>query len=435
MTLSHRAAFTFATQIVSYVVIFLGSVIVARTLGVEGKGTYSLVVLVYNLAVPIAGLGIPVFTACFVGQRRHTPSQLFANSLVWAALSVIWLGGLISALMLGSFDTIIGVQREYVVAGLAIAPLGMVIEGLASIAQGSNRIKEYNLLRLANPVASTSLLSLLVLVLRWGPPGAVLSLVLSQLLLITFATILVSPGMGRVEWPLMRNSAAFGMQAWATQLVGLLNLRLAILLVGYFLGAAGLGYFSVAQGLLDLLHFIPIAISTVSLPVFSATGRAQASEVACIGIRHTLMLSALAGIGLIAVGRWVIEWFYTPAFLPALTALWIMIPGVVAYSVAHITTSYFNGQLHRPLLNTAIAAISLVLNGALGLWLIPIWGLAGAAAATTFAYLIAIAINLAMFLQIAGCPLSDMLIPKASDFKAYWMLLPLTKAGAISTHQ
>src|SRR3972149_10378461 len=93
MSLSRNAALTFATQVISYVLIFVGSVVVARTTGVEGKGIYSIVVMVYNLAVPLAGFGIPVFAACFAGRGAYTVNQLFSNSLVWAILSTLWLGG------------------------------------------------------------------------------------------------------------------------------------------------------------------------------------------------------------------------------------------------------------------------------------------------------------------------------------------------------
>jgi O-antigen/teichoic acid export membrane protein len=100
-----------------------------------------------------------------------------------------------------------------------------------------------------------------------------------------------------------------------------------------------------------------------------------------------------------------------------------MVPGVAAYSIAHITTSYFNGQVQRPLINTLVAGISLVLNACLGILLTPHWGLAGAVGAATVAYLVAIAVDLVIFVQFARCPFSEVLIPKASDLRAYATLL------------
>lgn len=426
MNLSRNAAATFGVQVVSYILVFIGSVIVARATGVEGKGIYSFVVFVYSLSVVIGGLGIPTFPAYFIGRGEYTTAQLFANSVIWALLSVIWLGGLGMIIKLHG-DLVGGVPWEYLAVALALAPIGMLVEGGVSIVQGLNRIRDFNLLRLANPLANTLFLTILLLGLHWPIQGALLALALSQLALLALMLLRVAPCPILPDWRLMRRSFTFGVQWWVAQLIGTLNLRSSMLLVGYYLGATGLGYFSVAQSMVELLHFIPITISAVLLPVLSTRGRAQAAEVACTGIRHTLILGGISGLGLILIGRWLIEWFYTPAFLPSVSVVWIMVPGGVAFSTAHITTTYFNGQVRRPLLNSVVASISLVLGVGLGVVATPIWGLAGAVASSTIGYLIAITVNLAIFVRYARCPISEVLIPRASDLRAYGKLLGMVR--------
>src|SRR3990167_8067384 len=75
----------FATRIWGAFVGIVVSIIIARTLGPEGKGIYSLLLLAPTLLVTFGNFGLNVSNVYFYGKRNARAQDLAANS-VWAAL-------------------------------------------------------------------------------------------------------------------------------------------------------------------------------------------------------------------------------------------------------------------------------------------------------------------------------------------------------------
>ncbi|MDV7402455.1 polysaccharide biosynthesis C-terminal domain-containing protein, partial [Arthrospira platensis SPKY1] len=73
------------------------------------------------------------------------------------------------------------------------------------------------------------------------------------------------------------------------------------------------------------------------------------------------------------------------AYLPAVPALWVLLPGVVAFTPGVILAGDFIGR-GVPHWNTQASAITVTVNVVLCLWWIPRFGILGAAWASTVAY-------------------------------------------------
>jgi Na+-driven multidrug efflux pump len=83
-----------------------------------------------------------------------------------------------------------------------------------------------------------------------------------------------------------------------------------------------------------------------------------------------------------------------------------------------VLTSYIFSQ-GRPLVNTGITFVSLIVTIAADLALIPRFGVNGAAAASSLAYLAHFAVALFAFSRISGQSVFDALIPRRSDAELY----------------
>lgn len=59
------------------------------------------------------------------------------------------------------------------------------------------------------------------------------------------------------------------------------------------------------------------------------------------------------------------------------------------------------------------------MNVPINLWLIPKWGIAGAAFASTVAYIVATIVVIIAFVKISGKSWSDILLIKKQDFQDY----------------
>ena len=98
---------------------------------------------------------------------------------------------------------------------------------------------------------------------------------------------------------------------------------------------------------------------------------------------------------MVLFGRFFITIVFSAPYAGAYEPLCLMLPGLVASGFASILNSKLAATGYPPVTLWA-PAVALVLNVGLNYWLIPDWGLAGAATSTSVAYIFwAVAITVA----------------------------------------
>jgi O-antigen/teichoic acid export membrane protein len=127
----------------------------------------------------------------------------------------------------------------------------------------------------------------------------------------------------------------------------------------------------------------------------ASDGTVQALRWGALGV---LMAAPL----LMLVAWWAIPMVLGEAYRPAWWYLLLLMPGTLAYSAASGISAYFTNQRGQPWLAGGIALTSMLLNGLLSWWWIPIWGTSGAAVATSVSYGVAITMGIVIFLRLSG---------------------------------
>jgi O-antigen/teichoic acid export membrane protein len=405
---------TFASKSLYFLLTFAIGIIVARTTGPEGKGIYSLIVLTCGLASVVTGFGIPTANACFAGKENDRVDSLVRNSVLWLIVSAAFLGIVIIVLWLtGAVEP---GTLKYVAIAFAITPFLLLTTLLVEVLHGLNRIAVYNFILLSVPLAQLVVMLLLFRNLSLGL--AVMSWALSQVIGVGIAGYVLRKhaNVGSIDKALLKQALIFGAQVWAGQLIGTLSLKFDMYLVAYYLGARQVGFYSIAATLSGFLFYIPSSIAVVALPRFASADARSASAIACQGIRVALFSGVLLMILLLGVGKFVVPLLYGQAFFSAVKPLFILLPGVAVYGMAHITTAYFNAFSGKPLINTGLALLALIIDIGLNIILIPRMGIIGAAVSCTISYIVAMIVCLWIFARLSGAPVRDILIVRKDDF-------------------
>jgi O-antigen/teichoic acid export membrane protein len=100
--------------------------------------------------------------------------------------------------------------------------------------------------------------------------------------------------------------------------------------------------------------------------------------------RGVLAFSLAAALGLLLGGPLFISWLF-PAYTEAYTPLVWMLPGLIFLGVGSVFNTKLAGQGYPPITQWA-PALAFVLNLLLNMYLIPRWGLRGAALSTSLSY-------------------------------------------------
>jgi O-antigen/teichoic acid export membrane protein len=386
-----RTAATWVTLIASVVFLFAARALIARVLGPTGIGTYALMLTAAWLAGTILSLGLPAYNASFAG--KHEAGVLLSNSIAW---NVVALGALTLACAPAMASTAASTTQKAMILGVWMAPLMAVLECTRGVFQGTSAIAAYNWLGLTGGALNLAGVALLAASSRLTLGSAVACWIGSTIVSAAVAVSLAArqgDGLSRVDARVLRAGLKFGGQAWLSQLTGILNFRIALLLTQSLLGLAAVGLYSIAIMIAEVLFYFPNALAVVTVSRYASATPPAARRLLLRSAAWVVAVNVACALGLAILAGPVIERMFGPSYAASSHVLRILLPGVVAYTPVAVTTWYVNAHLQKPMLNLLIAGFSAAVNAALTLVWAPRYGTSGVAWATSVAYISASLLN------------------------------------------
>lgn len=149
------------------------------------------------------------------------------------------------------------------------------------------------------------------------------------------------------------------------------------------------GHYKAALVFAEFLWFAPITLQTVFVhstsELWSQGENERVSKLAAKTTRYTFLLTAIMAIGMAALAHDVVPVYWGPESEPAVDPLLLLLPGALGFALARpiLAIGQGKGELKYPIIATGTAAgINLILNTVL----IPLFGMYGAAIATSVGY-------------------------------------------------
>lgn len=206
-------------------------------------------------------------------------------------------------------------------------------------------------------------------------------------------------------WPSWHKTAViellkYGLRGYFGNLLQFYNYRLDNFLVNYYLGASGVGIYSISVRLAELLWRFPDAVGFVIFPKAATTSAETMNRITPRIFRLTLIITILGGAFLALFGHPLITWVYTDQFASAFIPMLWLLPGVILLGAAKVLTNEIAGR-GFPHYNSLNSGLALILTIGFDLLLIPKWGVTGAAAASTIAYSVIFVSSIAAYIHIS----------------------------------
>jgi O-antigen/teichoic acid export membrane protein len=236
--------------------------------------------------------------------------------------------------------------------------------------------------------------------------GGVLGLVLS----------IRAARLGPVDRALLLETIRFGMRLWIGTLSSFINLRVDQLLMGFISTKAMLGAYAVAVNVSEVLLYFPQATADALFPALAVpddrarTERAlRAARLLTASTAASVVVAAVAGPSLIPI-------VFGSAFEVSVVPFLLLLPGAFGYAASRLFSTALATSA-APGRSSIAAIVSVIVEVALDLILIPRFGAAGAAVAASVAFLAVGATALALYR--ARNPFSPReLLPHAADAAA-----------------
>ncbi len=415
--LAGSAAFFFSSLII-FAARFATSVIVARTLGVAGKGTYTLVLMLGALLTLFLSMGINGSITYLIASRQFTSRNLFSFSIL-SSLVLSIVGGIVFYFAYVGFlstSFLIGITNTEIILVLISLPINMVSLFLSSIILGKQQLYAYNLITILR-VVSQLLLIVISSLLRGGVYGAVLSWLVSSIISFLATLWIVRSDIDfrfTIQRSIIRPALSFGTKSYFANLFTFFNYRLDSFLVNLYSGPTSVGLYSVSVSTAELIWYIPNAISNALFPKSSTLDRETAARLTAQACRQTLSVTALLTIVFAIIGPFLIPLIYGADFQDSIPAFYWLLPGILGLSLSKIISANLSGS-GKPQYATYTSALTVVLTIVLDVALIPALGIVGAAIATTIAYLASAALSVFWFHKETKLRWTEVIVPRPND--------------------
>ena len=424
--LKKNIAVTGAFRIIILVLSFCISWLSARYLGVEGKGRLSYLMTVGGFIWTVLGMGLNHSYPYLIRKNPEKRGDLFAWTLLqfFVETLVFLIAGLVfiefwsKALSFDFSPLYMALFVGYLTFTKAFMQMQAFYIGVDKILQGS-------ISQLINTASCLLLLSAGFFLL---PSGDRLGYYLG------FTVIGLAVGLAylsfghkehisvsKIDYSFIIYSYGFGFRAFISMFLISLLLRADIVIVKRLLDYKQVGIYSIAAHVVDMLQIASNLVGSLLLAKLSDTAEETEKWLLMKKMLMVFFLFLVVGnLAFILLGKSVLGIFFGIDFVPSYAVYLWLIPASFGLSFGSLFNNYLNSK-GFPVATIVIAGLALLLNIGLNYLLIPLWGVNGAAFATSVAYLLWFVIIVAYEQKVSSGKLLPHLIPKREDWRELYL--------------
>ncbi|PWC89388.1 polysaccharide biosynthesis protein [Azospirillum sp. TSH100] len=396
-----------ATVLVTAATMGLGlltGILVARTIGPDGRGALAAVLTTVQLLGWLFGMGCGKAVTYALSRDHAAGGRLLGTwtlILLPVAVLAIGIGYLLLPTLLAAQPTeTLALARLY----LPMIAMALLSELMLGLILGDQDFRSFNALTFIQPAGVAILYALLWAAGRFTVESAVIvQATMSTLVLAVAATLLVRRhGIGRPDLVLGRQTAWYALRTHGDVVGGVITQRLDLLIIPAVLPAAQVGLYALATSLSWLIVSLSGALATVVMPAAARRGR-SGRELVLNSLQATFAIGGLLGGGLFVFADIAIRLVYGPPFADSALPLRLLLPGAVLYAAASILLNGLYAE-NRPF--TATLANLLGMGVTLGglLLFLRSGGILAAAIVSTVAYTLVFATAATLYRRATGLP-------------------------------
>lgn len=362
--------------------------IIARVVGPQGRGEYAAVVAWFGIALIAGELGQPAALCYYVSMDR-----LRSRDYVTTSRRLMLTTGVVAAVVGWCIAPLLAHGSRSVSDAYRVMFVTCIVSFVGSsylFALQARQLSWWNLLRATQPSVYLLLVILVATVGRMTLMAAVVCLVASVVVQTIAGYWLcrrVKLSGGDYDQKLARPLLGYGVSQMVANAPTTVNSRLDQVLLAGTTSYANLGLYAVAVSLTSLALPVVSAIGSVLFPRIAAGGTASTQALERTALRASVVIGG-AIVGALALSSpWVLPALFGHAYSASVPLVWTLAAGGVFLGASRVAGDLLRGR-GQPLMVALGQGVGAVLTVALLLTLLPVWGLQGAAIASSAAYLV-----------------------------------------------
>lgn len=363
-----------------------------RELGTDVIGSFFLFQAIIGIMAIPSNVGLSRAAEKELSAGEDTGEVIGTTVLL---ISLLFLPFLVSTLLLEShIDTYVGIQGVsiFVVIGLAVTQARRLVIRLLA---GQMRVSQTAGLRVVGKL-TWLICGVLLISQGIGPLSIFIAFILEHLVVVAGGLLQLDIALSRPKLDRARSLFGFGRFIFLRSSGSYIYSWMDVLILGFFVSTSLIGAYEIAWRIASLGLQLTNAIRESIFPQISnlhTEGKLnEISELLYQWIQLPLYLTIPALAGALVLGREVLSIPFGPEVVVAFPVLIIFMAEKIMRTV-HLLYSAAVFAMDRPELGYRGEAVGLMTNFVLNLGLIPVFGILGAAAATTISSIVTALIN------------------------------------------
>ena len=393
---------------------YLYRFILSRMLGPEGYGLVGLTTPFQGIFQVLSAGGFPPAISKFVAQHNALDEKDMARQVILTSLKFMMVAGtLFGLLIFFSADWIANFYFQkpamvYPLQAVAlITPFSVIVGALRGAFQG---VYKMELVVASRAVEQVFMISMAVVFVSIGfyAAGAVLgtafgfiaSSLVSLILLKKYVWVLFPKPATKISFKdeliLLKTLLVFSIPVAITALSEMAIYDVGPLVIGRYLPAQDAGYYTTADPIARLPLIISLSVAAVILPAASEAAslkdKVLLENYITQSYRYVVLLVFPLCVGIAIFAQRILSLLFVSDYIFGASTLSILVVGMTFYTLFMVSSSIIQG-IGYPRLPMIILIVGTVLNIILNFLMVPMYGIIGAAVATTIvAFLIMIVI-------------------------------------------
>jgi O-antigen/teichoic acid export membrane protein len=399
-SLFRATAQSLLTGLGGQIVLLISGPLVARILGVEGRGYLAALYVWPGMLAALGTLGIPVACSYFLnnelGQEERILGAVYRMAMRQAVILTAILGAFFIWWSRGKPEEV----QSAIYPTLLFIPAGLAQEYALAVLQGKQRFSAFNAMRLL-PALLYAICVVILFLLDENRLLIVVLIWVSTFLLAGVTTTVVALRQTRIDWSiqtdLRRRIRKFGLHGHLGAIAPVDSLRLDQLAASIFLAPAALGIYVVGYAFTNLPRFISQSAGMVAYPaIANRQGFAEKERLVWRYFWGVTFTNCAVSAILIVAMPFLVTLFFGKEFLTSVSIAQILLVGTTFAASRRILVEGLRGHGYPQV--SSLAEVSmypwLLSGGAFLLWA---YGVKGLAIGVTIGYALSLVVALVIW--------------------------------------
>jgi O-antigen/teichoic acid export membrane protein len=383
------------SQIISYVLAFFYTIYTARYLGASGFGIISSALALGALLSIFTELGLSTLTVREVSRDKSLANKYIGNTIALKIiLSSITITAMVLVVTLSHYPPQVAAVIYYITLSFVVGAFTSIFY---SIFQAYEKMEFQSIGQIINSIIMFSGILLII--------SYQLSIVEFGLIYLIASIISLIYGVIICVWKFVLPRIEIDLDLWKSALRNieldtnlwkfliteaiplaisgvflLIAFRIDTILLLYYNGAAAVGFYNAAFGLMTALMFVPFVYVSAIFPLLS---RLNVSSKELLkfsyekSFKYLLILGLPIAVGTTLLASPIILLIYKSAFSQSIAALQILIWAIPIIFINYILGTAIN-SINKQRETVKTAFLAMILNIVLNVWLLPRYGLIAA---------------------------------------------------------